>query len=1017
MRTKTIAKLLIAMALICGVAHGQELNNPNKLPLCPTDIGARYHNCWGTFSIADGKYVGEWKDDKIHGLGTIVGSDGWRYVGEFKNAKYHGQGTLTGPDGEKYVGEFKDNEYHGQGESTLANGDRYVGQHLNGKRQGKGTATFVNGSKYVGEFKDDQYHGQGTYTSASGDKYAGYWKDGNYHGQGSYTYANGHQYVGQYRDGKSHGLGKRTLADGSWYYGEWKDGIRHGQGIMFYSHSGNREEGIWSDGKFIREAKVNLPNLNNNTATNTDRSNVDRERQQLTEDRPKNESQKNENSLNYEIFAIKPQFDWVESFQDGLAAFRIGDKATGKFGFIDKQGQIVIKPIFDKVRRFSKGLCAVRIGDDKTGKWGFIDKKGDFVIQPQFEDTYGFQEELAAVEIGKKTGFIDKHGNFLINPIFDAVRIGFYEGLAAIRIGSIENGKWGFIDRQGKIIIKPQFGYVMNFKNGFAPVSVGSIDSGKWGFVDTKGNLVIEPQYKWAWGFEDGLAAVQVSDGSIGFIDKTNKFVIQPEFSQVGPFKEGLAFARIGDFKTGKWGVIDKTGKFVINPQFSEVGWGFEDGVASVHVGNKNEAKSGYINRLGEFLVEPKFHNYVDFSEQAPAYFSEGFAANCVLVNLKRKCGFISKDAIQVAQANNPSKNERSTAILEKNDKTLSLTVLSTKPDPDGLVVITVQTNADTSSLKINGEEQGGRADGNYSIKKVARVGQDTQFTISAVDINGNSDIKTITVSRIAAPAADTSIALKPEAIKRAPSRDAVAIIIGIQNYKRVPKAEFANNDAREFNEYAIRALGIKPEKIKMLLDEEADEVNIVKAFENWLPIQVNKDKTDVYVFYSGHGLPAPDGKSLYFLPHGVDKELLSRTAVAQNEIVAALTAAKPKSVTMFIDACYSGQTRGGDVLIPNEKPVVPKLEANPFPANFTVITASANDQTSLSSPELKHGIFSFYLMKGMEGDADANQDGKITVGEMQDYLSDKVARQATTLGRKQNTQLVGDSSRVLVGR
>ena len=52
-----------------------------------------------------------------------------------------------------------------------------------------------------------------------------------------------------------------------------------------------------------------------------------------------------------------------------------------------------------------------------------------------------------------------------------------------------------------------------------------------------------------------------------------------------------------------------------------------------------------------------------------------------------------------------------------------------------------------------------------------------------------------------------------------------------------------------------------------------------------------------------------------------------------------------------------------------------------------------------------------------MEGEADANKDGKITAGEMQDYLSDKVARQAMTLNRKQNTQLLGDSSRVLVVR
>lgn len=380
---------------------------------------------------------------------------------------------------------------------------------------------------------------------------------------------------------------------------------------------------------------------------------------------------------------------------------------------------------------------------------------------------------------------------------------------------------------------------------------------------------------------------------------------------------------------------------------------------------------------------------------------------------------FIAQDRKKIADERprlEEDKRHRDREQLRDSQR-FSLSVANTLPTHDGIIRISIQTNNDTASLKINGEEQGGRADGNYSIKRVARVGQDTQFTITAVDVYGNSDTKTITVTRQAAPVADTAIALKPEAIKRAPARDAVAIIIGIQDYKRVPKAEFANNDAKEFYEYAIRALGIKQEKIKMLLDDEADEVNIVKAFENWLPIQVNKDKTDVYVFYSGHGLPAPDGKSLYFLPHGVDKELLSRTAVGQNEIVAALSAAKPKSVTMFIDACYSGQTRGGDVLVANAKPLALKSDTNGYPPNFTVITASANDQISSSSPELKHGIFSFYLMKGMEGEADANKDGRITVGEMQEYLSDKVSRQAMTQNRKQTTQLVGDAGRVLITR
>ena len=359
---------------------------------------------------------------------------------------------------------------------------------------------------------------------------------------------------------------------------------------------------------------------------------------------------------------------------------------------------------------------------------------------------------------------------------------------------------------------------------------------------------------------------------------------------------------------------------------------------------------------------------------------------------------------------------ERNLREQAKQSFKLSLQTTTINPDANGVVIISVRTNADTSSLKVNGEEQGGRPDGNYVIKKVARVGQDTNYVITAVDSNGNTESTTITVSRQAvSKSSNQTVSLKPENIKRAPTRDAVAIIIGIQNYKRVPKADFANNDAKEFYEYAIRGLGIKPENIKLLIDEEADELEIVKAFENWLPLQVNKNKTDVYVFYSGHGLPSPDGQSLYFLPYGVDKQYLSRTAVGQKEVVALLTASKPKSVTMFIDACYSGQTRGGETLLASAKPISLKTDTNAFPSNFTVITASANDQISSSSPELKHGIFSFYLMKGMEGDADGNKDGKITVGEMQEYLSDKVLRQAMSMSRKQDTQLVGDTNKVLI--
>ena len=75
---------------------------------------------------------------------------------------------------------------------------------------------------------------------------------------------------------------------------------------------------------------------------------------------------------------INPQFDAADNFQEGIAAVFIGGMGYGgKWGFIDKQGKMVINPQFDcdwVCSGFSEGLAAVRIGDDKTGKWGYISR-------------------------------------------------------------------------------------------------------------------------------------------------------------------------------------------------------------------------------------------------------------------------------------------------------------------------------------------------------------------------------------------------------------------------------------------------------------------------------------------------------------------------------------------------------------------------------------------------------------------------------------------------------------------
>ena len=340
------------------------------------------------------------------------------------------------------------------------------------------------------------------------------------------------------------------------------------------------------------------------------------------------------------------------------------------------------------------------------------------------------------------------------------------------------------------------------------------------------------------------------------------------------------------------------------------------------------------------------------------------------------------------------------------------------KPDSDGTVMIRIATTKKIKNLQINSVSIEGEFSESISVKQFARIGVENFYVIEAVDFEGNASKKIVSVFRHQINEIKTgAIQLEPNKVKQQPPKDAVAIIIGIEKYKRVAKADYASADAQVFYDYASRAFGIKNENIKLLVDDGAEDVDILQAFQNWLPLVVKKGKTDVYVFFSGHGYPSDDGKGLYFLPYGVDKNFMERTAVKQKEVVSALQAVQPKTVTIFIDSCYSGQIRGGDTLVAGAKPIAFKQNETAYPADFTVITASSLDQISWSSPDLKHGLFSYFLMKGFEGEADLNKDGKITAAEIQEYLTDMVGRQAMGMNRKQQPQLFGDADRVLVGK
>ena len=95
-----------------------------------------------------------------------------------------------------------------------------------------------------------------------------------------------------------------------------------------------------------------------------------------------------------------------------------------------------------------------------------------------------------------------------------------------------------------------------------------------------------------------------------------------------------------------------------------------------------------------------------------------------------------------------------------------------------------------------------------------------------------------------------------------------------------------------------------------------------------------------------------------------------------------------------------------------SSRPIAIVAKDQAIPDNFTVFTAAAGDQTAKPLEEAKHGMFSYYLMKGMEGEADSNNDNSITAGELHAYVQQNVIQQSSG---SQTPELQGDANRVLV--
>ena len=172
-----------------------------------------------------------------------------------------------------------------------------------------------------------------------------------------------------------------------------------------------------------------------------------------------------------------------------------------------------------------------------------------------------------------------------------------------------------------------------------------------------------------------------------------------------------------------------------------------------------------------------------------------------------------------------------------------------------------------------------------------------------------------------------------------------------------------------------------------------------------------------------GAGAPAVergierDGLAKYLIPSDADPDDLYSTALPMDELQTIFGRIEAERVVVFLDACYSGAAGGRSFTSKKTRAVNVDdlfLERLTRSKGRAIITASRPAEVSIEMPELGHGLFTYYLLQGLQGAADLNRDGIVSLQELYEYVEQQVSQRSRSMGGNQHPVMKGELEVVL---
>lgn len=250
--------------------------------------------------------------------------------------------------------------------------------------------------------------------------------------------------------------------------------------------------------------------------------------------------------------------------------------------------------------------------------------------------------------------------------------------------------------------------------------------------------------------------------------------------------------------------------------------------------------------------------------------------------------------------------------------------------------------------------------------------------------------------------------------IPRRPNQKYWGFIISLENYYRLPSVNYARKDASLMKQYFVKVLGIPEENIIYLEDTEATKAKIMQQLRTYFPRSTEKDSI-LYVYFVGHGVLDEKKENPYLIPYDGDVRLLEQTNYRLQNFLEDLENLQIRRSFVFLDTSFNGfAARNNNMILPYAKLALGHDgHLNVSTDKVIAMISSSGGQNSNAYPEKGHGLFTYFLLRGLRGEASKNRGSLMTLEELYTYVKGQVSKVSLGRGMQQTPTLIPSLEKV----